>query len=247
MIVVTIIIPTIVIIIAIRISSPLFWLGDLICVWLLWPACYMIGCRLMMIIVMITMIMMTMVMTIVPQYTTAAASLLHDWLQFFFIEMHWWSWWLLWWLWLACGSLCHVSQGEEEITVMLSTEKLRHWVTRRRWQRCSKVWSLLDHVIMSKVSMISIFRRSVQWRKCRTWCFVEDLFEQRHLKIGGALGLGSLGINIDLLHHDYYYDDNRCHGYHHHHPAQWLSSSSSCSGFHLHLSDTTSLLLIMSW
>ena len=32
-----------------------------------------------------------------------------------------------------------VAQGEEEITVMLSTEKLRHWVTRRRWQRCSKV------------------------------------------------------------------------------------------------------------
>ena len=33
----------------------------------------------------------------------------------------------------------HNVQGEEEITVMLSTEKLRHWVTRRRWQRCSKV------------------------------------------------------------------------------------------------------------
>ena len=41
-----------------------------------------------------------------------------------------------------CCCYCCVlltTQGEEEITVMLSTEKLRHWVTRRRWQRCSKV------------------------------------------------------------------------------------------------------------
>ena len=47
-----------------------------------------------------------------------------------------------------------ISQGEEEITVMLSTEKLRHWVTRRRWQRCSKV-RIIMIVMMTKIMMMA--------------------------------------------------------------------------------------------
>jgi len=66
---------------------------------------------------------------------TAVASLLHDWLQ-----------------------------GEEEITVMLSTEKLRHWVTRRRWQRCSKAIRA-----MKKMSDLMIRRRSLRATASEDW------------------------------------------------------------------------------
>jgi len=58
----------------------------------------------------------------------------------------------------AVASLQHDwLQGEEEITVMLSTEKLRHWVTRRRWQRCSKAIRA-----MKKMSDLMIRRRSLR-------------------------------------------------------------------------------------
>ena len=70
--------------------------------------------------------------------------------------------------------------------MMLSTEKLRHWVTRRRWQRCSKVrienektiaMGLQNSIIhhhqairaMKKMSDLMIRRRSLRATASEDW------------------------------------------------------------------------------